>query len=432
LERAFRWLWLGQVLSNLGTQCSLYGIGLWSFARQGQVVDFAAVAFVVQLSKVVVLPLLGRVLLRCPQRTVMLFANGVGAACTVALALQLLWWQQVQLVALLPFLALAAMAEAALVLSFGSLIPVLVSDPQRRAGANGLFVTADGLVMSAAPFAGSALVAAAGLAGVLVVDGASFLIALLCVWTAWTPQLDARLPWRAAQPSRLRFHQLWGHPSVRPLLVITAVMAFVYAATEVIFPAWVIAGPGRDRLGWALLAGVSGFLLGQQLWQRWAWRRPSLALVSSLVVQSLILMGAGLVGFQNRLAFWYGGLMVFSLALPLALSALQTRWQQLAAAALLPQVLAQRYRIEWASRLLAFAGVAMLVDVVLRSALAWPHWPRWLITALGQGPGRPLAVALGAMGWLLFLGCCSQWQRFLRESPSTASAPAWIAADWLR
>jgi hypothetical protein len=34
LIRTFRWLWLGQLISNLGTQCSLYGLGLWSFALQ--------------------------------------------------------------------------------------------------------------------------------------------------------------------------------------------------------------------------------------------------------------------------------------------------------------------------------------------------------------------------------------------------------------
>ncbi|MBM5793167.1 MAG: MFS transporter, partial [Cyanobacteria bacterium K_DeepCast_0m_m1_088] len=78
MNRAFRWLWLGQLISNLGTQCSLYGLGLWSFARQGQLIDFAAVAFVVQLSKLLVLPLLGRRLGQWPRRRVLLVANGIG------------------------------------------------------------------------------------------------------------------------------------------------------------------------------------------------------------------------------------------------------------------------------------------------------------------------------------------------------------------
>ncbi len=97
MTKAFRWLWLGQLVSNLGTQCSLYGLGLWSFSRQGQLIDFAAVAFVVQLSKLLVLPLLGLLLGHWPRRRVMLVANAVGALCTLTLAALLLLWGQTQL-----------------------------------------------------------------------------------------------------------------------------------------------------------------------------------------------------------------------------------------------------------------------------------------------------------------------------------------------
>jgi hypothetical protein len=37
-----------------------------------------------------------------------------------------------------------------------------------------------------------------------------------------------------------------------------------------------------------------------------------------------------------------------------------------------------------------------------------------LIASLGQGPGRPLAVGLGAMGWVLLLAMLSQWRGWVR------------------
>jgi MFS family permease len=420
LNRAFRWLWLGQLISNLGTQCSLYGLGLWSFARQGQLLDFAAVAFVVQLSKLLVLPLLGRRLGQWPRRRVLLMANGLGALCTLALAVLLVLAGQTQLLAMLPLLALAAMAEAALVLGVASLIPVLVPEPAALARANGLFASTDGLVLSAAPFAGSWLVAVAGLPGVLLLDGVSFVVALLCVLLAWTPQLDQRVPITppASPPWRLR--QLLRWDAARPVAVLGAAMALVYAATEVLFPAWMMAGPDRPRLGLALLLGASGYLLGLQLWRRWCWRRPSAVLAVGLLVQSLMLMGAGLQVFEGWLVVWCGGLLAFSLMLPLVLAALQSRWQQLVPPEQLPALLAQRYRLEWGARLLAFAASAPLVDGLLRPALVWPHWPHWLVASLGQGPGRPLAVGLGAMGWVLLLALLSQWRGWFRGSPSAA------------
>jgi MFS family permease len=420
VHQPFLRLWLAQLVSNIGTQCSLYGLGLWAFARQGQLIDFAAVAFVVQLSKLVVLPLLGRWLGRWPRRRVMVVANAVGALCTLTLAALLLLWGQTQLLLLLPLLALAAMVEAVLVLSFASLIPVLVPEPAALARANGLFASADGLVLSAAPFAGSWLVATTGLHGVLLVDCCSFLIAMACVLGAWTPQLTRAVPMTLPSGGAWRLRQVLRGKAMRPVALLGAAMALVYASTEVLFPAWVIAGPGPDRLSWALLVGAAGYLLGLQLWNRWGWRRPAGCLALSLTLQSLILMGAGLVVFQNWLAFWYGGLLVFSLGLPMALSALQSHWQQLAPPEELPALLAQRYRLEWGARLVAFAGSTALVDGVLRPALAWPHWPQWLIGSLGQGPGRPLAVGLGAMGWVLLLALLSQWRGWVRPLRSAA------------
>jgi hypothetical protein len=381
------------------------------------------VAFVVQLAKVLVLPLLGRQLSHWPPRRLMLIANGIGATCTIVLAVQLLWLGHPQPLLVLPLLALAAMAEAALVLAFASLIPRLERDPQRLARANGLFVSSDGLVLSMAPFLGSALVAGFGLPGVLLLDGLSFAVATVCVLAAHWPvalqrpgavsrsPVDQAL---AVPPGGLRLRWLWRQAAARPLLVLGTAMAFVYASIDVLFPAWLIAGPGRDRLLPGLLLGGLGYGLGLLLWGRWGWRRPTAVLVICLVLQSLILMGAGLLVFENWIVAWFGGLLVFSLALPLALSALQTRWQQLVAPDQLPQVLAQRYRLEWAARLLAFLCSAVLADAVLAPLLAWEHWPAWLVASLGQGPGRPLAVSLGAMGWVLLLALLLQRRMRMR------------------
>jgi heme/copper-type cytochrome/quinol oxidase subunit 2 len=97
------------------------------------------------------------------------------------------------------------------------------------------------------------------------------------------------------------------------VLLLGTAMAFVYGSIDVLFPAWLIAGPGRDRLLPGLLLGALGYGLGLLLWGRWGWRRPAAVLAISLVLQSLILMGAGLLVFEDRLLFWYGGLLLFSL-----------------------------------------------------------------------------------------------------------------------
>lgn len=420
---SFRWLWLGQLISNLGTQCSLYGLGLWAFSQDGQLLSFAAVAFVVQLSKILVLPLLGRKLVQWPRRRVFLVANSIGALCTLSLSVQLLLWGHREFFVLLTPLIISSMAEAALMLSTASMIPLLVPKPGELARANGLFSGTDGVVSSAAPFAGSWLVAFAGLQGVLLVDGISFVLALMCVLRAWTPQLDQRFKFaqRVTQPWHLRL--LFSSAAIRPVAIIGSVMALIYAGTEVMFPAWMLAGPGTSRLGTAMLLGASGYLAGFFLWQRWGWRRPSALLVLGLIIQSLILMGAGLNVFERWIIVWCCGLLAFTMMLPMVLAALQTRWQSLAPVEELPELLAQRYRLEWGARLIAFALSAPLVDGFLGPALHWSFLPGWLTDSLGDGPGRPMAVGLGALGWVLILVLVSQMKDWIKgsRSPSAVS-----------
>jgi MFS family permease len=424
---AFWWLWSGQLVSNLGTQVSLYGLGLWLFQLQNHLLDFAAVAIVVQVAKILALPVVGPHLQHWRRRRVMVVANGLGALGTLALATLLLTADRgggaPSLGALLPLQGLAAAAEASLVLCFASLIPLLVPVGAARQQANGLFASSDGLVLIAAPFLGAWLVGIAGLRGVLVLDGLSFGLALACVLLAPWPQAalgPASVPSRHA-PARaerswaqapIRFGRdlaaLWRDRSLRRLALLGTAMAFVYGATEVLFPAWVITALGNGRLGGALVVGGLAYGLGLRLWLALPPRLWGRALASLLVIQSLALMGAGLVVFEGLIPLWYAGLGCFTLALPVCLAIVQSHWQQLVPVAELPRLLSVRYSLEWLARLAAFSGSALVVDTLLGPALAWPHWPNWLTDALGTGPGRPMAVALGALGWVLVLSLASQ------------------------
>jgi hypothetical protein len=204
---------------------------------------------------------------------------------------------------------------------------------------------------------------------------------------------------------------LWRDRSLRRLALVGTAMAFVYGATEVLFPAWVITALGNGRLGGALLVGGLAYGLGLRLWLVLPPRLWGRAFASLLLIQSLALMGAGLVVFEGLIPLWYGGLGCFTLALPVCLAIVQSRWQQLVPVAELPRLLSVRYALEWVARLAAFSGSALVVDQLLRPALAWPHWPGWLPQALGTGPGRPMAVALGGLGWVLVLALVSQSSR---------------------
>jgi hypothetical protein len=194
-------------------------------------------------------------------------------------------------------------------------------------------------------------------------------------------------------------------------------LAFAYAGCEVLFPAWLLAGMGPSRLGLALLVGGLGYGLGVGLW---LWRRPERALAwlrAAVLIQGWVLIGAGLVVFERCQPIWWLGILVFSAGIPISLGALQCLWQQQVTALDQPRRFALRLSLEWCARLLGLVGLAVLVDGFIRPALTWPLWPRWLLEALGTGPGRPMAMALGLAGWLLLLTGLRQAAVLSRSSP---------------
>lgn len=419
-SRAFWVLWLGQLVSNLGTQVSLYALGLWLYQRHEQLAAFAVVAIAVQLAKLLVLPLLGRKLALWPRRRVMLVANGIGSGCTLLLAVYLLSGGG-SLLLVLACIATAAAAEATLTLCFSTLIPVLVAR-ERLGAVSGLFASWDGAVVMAAPFLGALLVFSTGLVGVLVVDGLTSLLAAAC--TAWVliptviPSARAGTPQLLGSGVRAAVAELMQQRRWRPLLLLNTLVAGSLAAVEVAFPAWVVSAFGVGRLSGAMALGGLFYLLGTRLWARcWATAQPAawpLLLGRALLLQGVLLTGCGLLIFQARTGplavVWFAAVAAFGLAVPLVLAALQALWQWQIPAAQQPRLFAGRYSLEACARLVALLGITALADRVLAPALSWPLWPAWLLSALGTGAGRPIAMALGLLGWIVILPVLTQWR----------------------
>jgi hypothetical protein len=107
---------------------------------------------------------------------------------------------------------------------------------------------------------------------------------------------------------------------------------------------------------------------------------------------------------------WFAAVAAFGLAVPLVLAALQALWQWQIPPAQQPRLFAGRNSLEACSRLVGLLGISALADRVLPPALWWPHWPSWLPAVLGTGAGRPVAMALGLLGWIMILPVLTQWR----------------------
>ena len=404
LSPQFQRLWLGQWLSNLGSQISFYGLGLWLFTRADQLGPYAAVALVVQFGRLMALPVLSRRLQHWPRRRVMGSAYVLGGGVTAAVAVSL--WRYgsaLPLPLLLVLLAAGAVAEATLVLSFSTLIPQLVREDQ-LGHANGLFATTDGLVYLVAPYLGALCVGRLGLAGVLSVDLLSFGFAFLCLGLGSWPRAASsplRLDKGASSGLMAASLSLLQQSRLGALLLLGTVLMAGFAAAELLFPAWVLAALGVDRLTAALVVSGGGYGLGLLLWQ-WLWaQRPGewpRVFVAGLLVQGLVLTGALFQSAQATAWLWFFGVAIFNCAVPPVLAAQQSLWHRWIPQDRQPALFAARYAWDWTARLLTVALGGLLVDRWLAPVLVQLDW-----SLLGSGSGRALAVGLGIVGLVQLL-----------------------------
>lgn len=382
------------MLSNLGTQASLYGLGVWLLQQQQTLQPLVVVAVAVQLSKTAILPWIAPRLHHWPWRVVLLTANAVAAVATLSIA-ALLVWAQWPPVSLLPLLALAAAAEAVLVLALATLLPVVVP-PQKLPQVNGWLVTSDALVQLSAPALGAAVVATGGVAAVVGLDAFSFLIGMGCVALVNVPPWihapsghgrSGRQPW----PMWSTLQQLWRGERSRGLLSASMALSFVLACTEVVFPAWVFMALGAGWLMPALLLNGLAYGCGTVIWFRLGDRQ--LLVPALLGWQGLMLLGAALPGITRLPLLWCWGVVTFTAAVPMALAALQGRWQRLIAPMDQPRCFAARFGGEWLARLLGLLSAGWLVDGVFRPGLAEGQAEAFALAAVG-------ALLLAVVPWL--------------------------------
>ena len=412
-NKTFYLLWLGQLISNFGTQISFYGIGLWLFSISGNIKDFALVAIIVQLARLSFLPFITKIIKIFPRKKLMIISCIFGAFCTLAITFILLSNSLgFNLYLLLLAQGFAATADAIMIISFSSLIPVLVTNTKELKTANGLFASTDNLILTISPFLGSWLSGLVGIKGILLCDCFSFFLAIAFILRApFSSKLVTKIN-LLQQENRKNifsiynlFKKMWDNSnSFYFIFVLTISISYSYASTEILFPAWIATAYGTSRMGNTLIIAIVGYLLGLACWNFIPVHSLKKYLFISITIQSLILMGSGLIFFENKINLWMLAVFSFSLLLPIVTSNIQHFWCNLTPKSYLTDIFAIRYAGEWSSRILSFLLVSFLVNNFIKPFLFHPNLPIWMRLALGNESGREIAVSLGLTGWLLIVG----------------------------
>ncbi|WP_169166456.1 MFS transporter [Cellulomonas taurus] len=297
---AFRRLWLGLSIANLGTQFTVVAVGLQVYELTRSTFSVGLVGLCALFPLVVFGLYGGAIVDHADRRTVALIASGVSWAATLVLAIQ--GWAGNGHVGLLYLLtAVQSGANAVNSPARSAIIPRLL-EPRLMPAANALQTIGWNVALTGGPLLGAALVAVADYGPVYTIDAVLFTFAIVALFRlpAMPPEADDSAPRRArvglgSVLDGLRY--LGTRPNVRMTFVVDLI-AMITSMPRVLFPAVALLylGGGETTTGVltaaiALGGIVAGLFSGGLARVRWQGR----IIVGAITAWGLSIAAFGLV-----------------------------------------------------------------------------------------------------------------------------------------
>lgn len=397
-------VWIGQLVSVLGSTLTGFAMGIWVFIETGSVTTFALIIVTANVPGLVAAPLAGSVVDRVDRRLVMLVAD-IAAGVSTGVAATLFLTGALEIWHLYPVAAVGAIANAFQEPAYGASVPLLV--PKRHLGrANGLVQAGPSLGAVVAPIMAAALVATAGLGVVLIIDLVTFVVAVATLTVVRIPRPEAIREDEAGASLWRSFSFGWNYLRARPgllgLLGVYAVGNFMLSAVGLLYLPLILAFSTETAYGAVMSVGGAGMLLGSVVMSAWGGPRRRIAGIMGMM--GVAGVGVALAGIWESvwLIAVFGSIDMF--LAPIINGTSQTLWQTKVAPAVQGRVFAVRRMVAFVIYPVSLLLTGPLADRVFEPALM-PDGVLagsvGLILGTGRGRGVGLMIVMAGVGTTL-------------------------------
>jgi MFS transporter, DHA3 family, macrolide efflux protein len=427
--RTFLIIWAGQLVSLLGTGMTRFALLIWAYQQTGAATTVALLGFFSFIPFILISPLAGIVVDRVDRRLVMIFSDLAAGITTIGL---LLLYSSGDLAIWHLYAAglLMGIFEAFQGPAYSASTTLLVA-PKEYSRVNGLRTLAESASQVLAPLMAGVLLVWIGLAGVMWVDVATFLVAMVTLLIVRIPRPSAdgseHAPshWRADMSYGLRF--IFQRPGLVGLIAIFVGLNLFGTITYfAILPALILAR-GAGELGWATvqmglgLGGVVGSLFAS------TWGGPRRRIHAIYGGAALSFMCDWFFAFGQTVPVWTTGAFLASLFIPLIMGNNQSIWQSKVPPAAQGRVFAASGMLRMASMPVAYLLAGPLADRVFEPGMRAGGVLAPIFGPLvGTGPGTGMALMFfftGILGTSMAL-CGYLWppaRRVELDLPDTVS-----------
>lgn len=309
-------IWLGQFISIFGSALTRFALTVWIYQETGSAVALSTASFFSLAPALVFLPLGGALADRCDRKKLMIASDVLGGFSTTLL-LTLLLAGRLEVGHLYLANALLATAEAFQYPAFMAATATIV--PKEHFGrANGLRDLAANASRVFAPLAAVALLAGVDVRGILIIDLATFGLAVLTLAMVTIPR-----PGKPGSPAGPRagllqdivygFQYIWRRPGLLGLQSIFLALNLIYTATGVLIPAMILSRTDQDRFALGSLQSVMsvGALAGGLIISLWGGTKRKMPYILACQILTAVLgrvwfgLGRGLVSWLPGAFFLY-------------------------------------------------------------------------------------------------------------------------------
>ncbi len=294
--RGFWIIWSGQVVSQIASALSAFGLSVWVFERSASVQQFALIDFFNTLPYLFMTPIAGLLADRYDRRSLMILADAAGALRALFFV-ALLMAGRLNLWAIYLSCAAVEATGAISAASFTASLALIV--PEKQLGrANGMVQLTVAVSQIAAPPIAAVLLKAYQLQGIMLVDFVSFLISIGAFLMVKVPDPRGNTgpvaPTSFAQETKFAWNYLNKRSALLHLLAFYALINFLVSIVVVVYRPMILTFASPQGLGFVIAAVGAGMAAGSAAMAVWGGPRDMVkGIVGSMLLGGCSLIAAG-------------------------------------------------------------------------------------------------------------------------------------------
>lgn len=403
----FTIVWLGQIVSVLASAMSQFGLTIWMFQKTESATALGLMQVFFITPFLIISPIAG-VMVDRHNRKMMMMVSDLGAGIATTLILVFQWMGVLEFWHLYFASVIYGLGMAFQWPAYSAAITSMVSKEQ-YGRANGMMSLIEAGPQVVAPLLAGALLPVIGLTGILIIDVATFLLAIGALLIVHIPQPARTEEGAQGQGSVLQeaaygFKYIFARPSLLGLQMIFFFGNLFMGILFTLVAPMILSRTDNNSLmfGSVQTAGAVAGVAGGIIMSAWGgFKRRVHGVLLGWMFSGV---GGAIIGLMGGLPVWIVGIMITSIVSPLVNASNQAIWQAKVAPDVQGRVFSARRLIAWLTNPIAPIIAGTLADYVFEPQMRATTALSQIFGGLvGAGPGAGMGLIIFAAGTLTIL-----------------------------